>query len=396
MSTPTLQALNSGPSTTTPTARKNAGANAAADPTTFALLLQAADAVSATEGTSDTGIDTTDTERESSATAPVDTTVAADTPPALLQALLGTQALTNTPVAPTETPVDKGNTVATTGTANSRSPTTLAAPAGDAANTDHTVTPGRARQHTDAPLELAAQARTEQALPTAVPTATQAAPAAPGKGLSDLGRALRSENPPTASLVDTPTPVDNSTGNPRDPNPSGGRDGRSGGHTGAGVWAQGADGPTPNGDNSYAAVAADAPAVGADNASSGSEVQFWSNAHVKHASLNLQEDGAAPLGVDVTLDKGEAALTFHSDDAGLREAIERGAEAALGDMFKDNGLSLAGLSVGTRQPSSDQGTNTLVAQRRLRVEASADEAPVSPSWRPTPGRDPGRALDVYA
>ena len=129
---------------------------------------------------------------------------------------------------------------------------------------------------------------------------------------------------------------------------------------------------------------------------SGEDMMIWSQAQLKKASLNLPDEGGGSLGIDVSLNQGEAALSFHSEDANLRAAIEQGGESALADMFKDNGLTLTGMSVGTRQPAEDQSTGAMLNKRRVQIETPNDDPTAGNNWVRPPHRDPGRALDVYA
>lgn len=379
---PTEQSSSAAPATPH---RKTAPGNAGTGNPLFALLLQGAESMAVAPDAAETPTDTQAGAQPD--TAEPDTT---PDPTALLQAWLVPPS--TAPAAPLADPSTAGRTSALTSGVDRNPSAALGLPQGSSpAITDglpaDTIATGV--------IDGAGAADSPQA--TLLPSGTHTSPL---KTTGDLRQPARMETfwtrtsadmqPPEPILVGTePTATvmrsERDTRLDKTPttggvaeHPAGGTDlSMDGLSTGAGA---GADSGTPGGGQQQ----------------SGTDMLVWSQAHLKKASLNLQDESGGQLGIDVTLNQGEAALSFHSEDANLRAAIEQGAEAALSDMFKDNGLTLAGLSVGTRQPSEDPGTNAMVAKRRMLVEGQNDGTTAAKPWPHPQGKDPGRALDVYA
>lgn len=383
MNTPALRPTDqsSNAASATPN-RKTAPGNAGTGNPLFALLLQGAESTAVAPDAAETPTDT-------QAGAQPDTPEPHTTPDpaALLQAWLVPPS--TAPTAPLADPSTAGRTSALASGVDRNPSAALGPPQGSSpAITDRLPADTIATATTDA-------ADNPQA--TLLPSGTHTSPL---KTTGDLRQPARMDafwtrtsadvQPPEPVLVGTEfaAPVVRSDRDPRlDKTPT----------TGAAAEHPGASAElSMDGLSSSAGTGADSGTPGGGQQQNGTDMLVWSQAHLKKASLNLQDDSGGQLGIDVTLNQSEAALSFHSEDANLRAAIEQGAEAALSDMFKDNGLTLAGLSVGTRQPSEDPGTNAMVTKRRMQVEAQNDDTPVANPWPHPQGKDPGRALDVYA
>lgn len=409
MKTPATQTVNTsthGTASTSLASRKNHAVNNAGGDAVFALLLQAADqttntltpAMDALDNRGNPADQAQDRDPPDQAATPGADAVT----PGLLQTLLGqTPATVQLPTTPdtTETAVnddfvkDKKGGMSTLGKDGAVSGT------GPAAGLTQD-------SHLDKALPQALQAADKTQADTTASPAASAAPSPPQpaaattlKNLAHLASSRGDATAAVATAEEPPVALREAAGRESHHERGSNRqDERSGHADAAGAAWSSSDASTPSTDNTYAATAADLAGQTPDTQSgTGEDVQFWSDNHLKRASLHLKEDDGSTLGVDLTLDKGDAAVNFHSDNPDLREAIQQGAEAALGDMLKDSGLTLSGLSVGTRQPSSDQrGTDTLVSQRRLRLENTPDEPQPMATWERSGGKDAGRALDVYA
>ncbi|MCX7233816.1 MAG: flagellar hook-length control protein FliK [Burkholderiales bacterium] len=94
---------------------------------------------------------------------------------------------------------------------------------------------------------------------------------------------------------------------------------------------------------------ADLPtALGADKQLA-QTISYWLGQGVQNAELKLDGFGAEPVAVRISVAHGEAHIGFRSDQAEVRQLIE-GAVLQLRDLLGQEGLTLAGVSIG----SSDQ------------------------------------------
>lgn len=148
--------------------------------------------------------------------------------------------------------------------------------------------------------------------------------------------------------------------------------------------------PTLEGDASFtdAAQAAAEELLG-DQATE--QMAYWVHQKTQNAELTLDRDGR-PVEVKVSLTGDEAHVTFRSDHADAREALDSGSEQ-LREMLQGEGLHLAGVSVGTTGGGQGRDGGEREAPRGARqatVPASAS-AP-SEGGRGSVGQ---RALDIF-
>lgn len=99
------------------------------------------------------------------------------------------------------------------------------------------------------------------------------------------------------------------------------------------------------------AFAPDAAPASAEEQALAEQVAFWVNQDRQSAELTLQRDGQ-PVQVRVQLNGNEAHVSFLSDQAHTREALDAGMEQ-LRQLLQEQGLTLAGTSV--QQRSAGEG-----------------------------------------
>lgn len=139
---------------------------------------------------------------------------------------------------------------------------------------------------------------------------------------------------------------------------------RQGGRTGEGASgsAPAASAPLEGAGGTFAetmAMAAEGAPTGADGAAMTGEaaaaepVAFWVNQATQNAELTLDRDGQ-PVEVRVSLTGNEAHVTFRSDQAQTREALDASV-AQLRDLLQREGLVLAGVTVGSSGAQGDGG-----------------------------------------
>lgn len=124
------------------------------------------------------------------------------------------------------------------------------------------------------------------------------------------------------------------------------------------------------------------------------QVSYWITGKVQNAELRLDVFGRAPIEVSISMHGSEAQVEFRTDQPEIRQVLE-GAMAHLKDLLKDEGLSLAGVFVGSSgqrrgdaQPSPGQPDEFGESgARQARVEVPLVSAPgLSSTQRPVTGR----------
>ena len=149
-------------------------------------------------------------------------------------------------------------------------------------------------------------------------------------------------------------------------------------------------------------TAADGSAPAADGAAmSGDPVQaepvaFWVNQKTQNAELTLDRDGQ-PVEVRVSLTGNEAHVTFRSDQAQTREALDASL-AQLRELLQREGLVLAGVTVGSSGAQGEGGRGAQPgrqgAQQGRVVAAQAEGSDGLVRVR-TPGQIGSRGVDVF-
>lgn len=109
-----------------------------------------------------------------------------------------------------------------------------------------------------------------------------------------------------------------------------------------------------------------ASAVVADTAVA-ETVSYWASQGVQTAELELEGFGDSPVEVSIVLNGDQAQIDFRTDQAGVRQILEA-ATAQLKDLLSNQGLQLAGVSVGTSGKGSEQGSES-GGERRARPGA---------------------------
>lgn len=131
----------------------------------------------------------------------------------------------------------------------------------------------------------------------------------------------------------------------------------------------------------------------------GSQVSLWAAHQTKRASMQVDLGSHNVLQVEVTLEQDKAQLTFHSDDAHVREHIKNQAQEVLGELLAREGIALDSVSVGARQ-GGQSGDGRAPERPTLRMGlpgtnngTSNDPTQALPPRLPAQGR---LGLDVYA
>lgn len=127
----------------------------------------------------------------------------------------------------------------------------------------------------------------------------------------------------------------------------------------------------------------------------GQHISFWLAGQVKRANLVLHEGLRQSLEIELRLDGQQAQLEFFTNDEQLRESLRSQAQEALSELLGQNGLELAGLSIGSR--ASDQSDRS--AAQRPQASNARPEITDTAADPPTVVLQPasGRAgLSVYA
>ncbi len=123
-------------------------------------------------------------------------------------------------------------------------------------------------------------------------------------------------------------------------------------------------------------------------------ISYWLGQGVQNAELKLDGFGAEPVAVRISVAHGEAHIGFRSDQPEVRQLIE-GAVLQLRDLLGQEGLTLAGVSIG----SSDQHPPGAQEQRPRFGSRKKDINPLGPatlaSAAPLTRLPAGRVLDLY-
>ncbi len=123
-------------------------------------------------------------------------------------------------------------------------------------------------------------------------------------------------------------------------------------------------------------------------------ISYWLGQGVQNAELKLDGFGAKPVAVRITVAHGEAHIGFRSDQPEVRQLIE-GAVLQLRDLLGQEGLTLAGVSIG----SSEQHSPGAQEQRPRFGSRKKDIHPLGPatlaSAAPLTRLPAGRVLDLY-
>ena len=128
----------------------------------------------------------------------------------------------------------------------------------------------------------------------------------------------------------------------------------------------------------------------------GQQISFWLAGQVKRANLLLHEGLHQTLEIEIKLDGQQAQLDFLTNDEQLRESLRSQAQEALSELLGQNGLELAGLSIGSRASGqSDRSTAQRPQASSARAEVTETPAAEPPSLvlQPASGR---AGLSVYA
>lgn len=134
-----------------------------------------------------------------------------------------------------------------------------------------------------------------------------------------------------------------------------------------------------------------------------SQVSVWVSDKVQSAELQLDGFGDKPVQVEIALDGQQAHVRFSSDQPQVRELLQSAA-GELRQLLKDEGLQLAGLSVGSwadgaaagagRDAPGGQGRGDGTNRSGLRQEAAA--APAGAAQAPARPARPQGMLDLFA
>lgn len=135
-----------------------------------------------------------------------------------------------------------------------------------------------------------------------------------------------------------------------------------------------------------------ASAVVADTAVA-ETVSYWASQGVQTAELELEGFGDSPVEVSIVLNGDQAQIDFRTDQAGVRQLLEA-ATAQLKELLSNQGLQLAGVSVGTSGKGSEQGgerRSRQGAQQATLVKTEALGAASTRLVHPAVGR----SLDLF-
>lgn len=145
---------------------------------------------------------------------------------------------------------------------------------------------------------------------------------------------------------------------------------------------------------SDAAPRADIPAALKADQQLAQTISYWLGQGVQNAELKLDGFGAEPVAVRISVAHGEAHIGFKSDQAEARQLIE-GALSQLRDLLGQEGLTLAGVSIGSsdQHPPGAQEQRPRFGPRKKDTNLLGTAASSSP---PTLTRLPaGRVLDLF-
>lgn len=126
------------------------------------------------------------------------------------------------------------------------------------------------------------------------------------------------------------------------------------------------------------------------------QVSYWISGKVQNAELRLDVFGRQPVDVSISMNGSEAQVEFRTDQPEVRQVLE-GAVAHLKDLLKEEGLSLAGVFVGSsgQQRQGGQASAGPPSEASLR-QARVEVAQTTVSPRPANGHPTaGRSVDLF-
>jgi flagellar hook-length control protein FliK len=123
------------------------------------------------------------------------------------------------------------------------------------------------------------------------------------------------------------------------------------------------------------------------------QVSYWISNDVQSAELKLQGLGDSPVDVRISMVGNEAHVSFRTDEAKARDALEN-ASAHLKEMLQRDGVVLSGVSVGTSGSGGAGGQEPQPRDGRQRAIVVA-EAPARTEARVRGLAQTGRALDLF-
>lgn len=135
-----------------------------------------------------------------------------------------------------------------------------------------------------------------------------------------------------------------------------------------------------------------ASAVVADTAVA-ETVSYWASQGVQTAELELEGFGDSPVEVSIVLNGDQAQIDFRTDQAGVRQLLEA-ATTQLKELLSNQGLQLAGVSVGTSGKGSEQGGERRSRQGAQQATLVKTEALGAASTR-LAHPAVGRSLDLF-
>jgi flagellar hook-length control protein FliK len=123
-------------------------------------------------------------------------------------------------------------------------------------------------------------------------------------------------------------------------------------------------------------------------------VSYWVSQGVQTAELTLDGFGDTPVEVTILLNGDQAQIDFRTDQLGVRQVLESAA-AQLKDMLSNQGLELAGVSVGTSGKGSDansgEGRERAGVQQVTLLKTESVGTPTVRAANPAVGR----SLDLF-
>ena len=122
-------------------------------------------------------------------------------------------------------------------------------------------------------------------------------------------------------------------------------------------------------------------------------VSYWASQGVQTAELELEGFGDSPVAVSIVLNGDQAQIDFRTDQAGVRQVLES-ATAQLKELLSNQGLQLAGVSVGTSAKGSEQGGERRARRGAQQTTLVKTEAVGSNSTRMA-NPAVGRSLDLF-